>query len=231
MSIPLLLPTLAARFVRIILGMHYARPTGTAFDRREMPLLLALRALLRRMAAQFAAIVARAEAGTLRRTPRRKAGPPAVQRFTWPRRPRALPSGYMWMTKLAGWTCPGGYSIYQLVLESPEMAALIEVAPQVKRLLRPSCGRPACARARCPRYCGCRPGSARLAGALPGPLFPPPPRLAQFGLRCSGRVTGPRATGPRASSTGLPGGDGPSRATSTGRRCRTSRLHHPAVSA
>ena len=136
MSIPLLLPTLAARFAQIIVGMHYMRPTGTAEDRREIPLLLPLRALLRRLARQFAALCARAEAGTLRASPRRKRGKPMVQRYTWPRPPRALPSGYMWMTKLAGWTCPGGGYIYTLVLEDPEMAALIEAAPQVKRMLR-----------------------------------------------------------------------------------------------
>ncbi len=136
MSIPLLLPTLAARFRQIIVGMNFAQPTGTAFDRREMPLLAPLRTVLRQWQARFAALIARAQAGTLRRAPRRMAGKPMARRLTWPRPPRALPGGHMWMSRLAGWTWLGGSSIQQLVLEDAELAALIEAAPQVKRLLR-----------------------------------------------------------------------------------------------
>ncbi len=116
--------------------MHFERATGTPSDRRFIPLLGLIRAYLNRMVKRFAAIAARAQAGTLRASPRRRAGKPAVQRLTWPRPPRALPTGYLWMVKLARWTGGGGAEIYTLVLADPQMAALIEAAPQVKRLLR-----------------------------------------------------------------------------------------------
>jgi len=135
-SIPLLLPTLAARFAWIIASMRFERATGTASDRRFIPLLGPILAHLNRLGRQFAAICARAQAGTLRASPRRRAGKPAVQRLTWPRPPRALPTGYLWMAKLTPWMQGGGAEIYTLVLADPQMAALIEAAPQVKRLLR-----------------------------------------------------------------------------------------------
>ncbi len=136
MSIPLLLPTLAARFAWIIGTMRYERATGTPSDRRVIPLLGPILGHLNRICRQFAAIVARAQAGTLRASPRRTARKPMVQRFTWPRPPRALPTGKLWIAKLAPWMQGGGQEIYVLVMGDAEMAALIEAAPQVKRLLR-----------------------------------------------------------------------------------------------
>ncbi len=136
MSIPLSLPLLPARFARIIMDLCFAAPRGLGRDYPAFPLLTMVRAHLRRLGARFAAIAARAQAGTLRTSPRRTAGKPAARRFSWPRPPRALPTGYMWLLKLAPWTCGGGAEIPTLVLADPEMAALIEAAPQVKRILR-----------------------------------------------------------------------------------------------
>ena len=135
-SIPLLLPTLAARFAWIIASMRYERATGTPSDRRFIPLLDAILTHLNRLNRQFAALCARAQAGTLRASPRRRPGKPLVQRLTWPRPPRVLPTGYLWMAKLTPWMRGGGDEIYNLVLVDPQMAALIEAAPQVKRMLR-----------------------------------------------------------------------------------------------
>ena len=130
MSIPLHLPNLAARFAWIIGSMRYERATGTPSDRRFIPLLDAILTHLNRLNRRFAALVARAQAGTLRASPRRVAGQPRVQRLTWPRPPRALPTGYMWITKLASWMSGGGQELYVLVMCDAEMAALIEAAPQ-----------------------------------------------------------------------------------------------------
>ena len=112
MSIPVLLPTLAARFAWIIASMRYERATGTPSDRRFIPLLDAILTRLNRLSRQFAAFVACAQAGTLRASPRRKVGKPPVQRLTWPRPPRVLPTGYMWMAKLTPWMRGGGEEIY-----------------------------------------------------------------------------------------------------------------------
>ena len=136
MSIPLPLPTLAARFAWIIASMRYARVTGTPSDRVIIPLLGAILGHLNRLNRQFAALVARAQAGTLGASPRRKAGKPMAQRLTWPRPPRVLPTGNFWITKLAPWMAGGGQELFTMVLCDAEMAALIEAAPQVKRLLR-----------------------------------------------------------------------------------------------
>ena len=42
----------------------------------------------------------------------------------------------MWMAKVTPWMCGGGQEFYTLVMADAQMAALIEAAPQVKRLLR-----------------------------------------------------------------------------------------------
>ena len=186
MSIPVVLPTLAARFAQIILGMRYERATGTPSDRRFIPLLDAILTHLNRLSRQFAALCARAQAGTLRASPRRKAGKPLVQRLTWPCPPRALPTGNLWITKLTPWMYGGGEELYTLVICDAEMAALIEAAPQVKRLLRSLLWatllrasempeilrRPKRARAPRPRA----PRAAVPAIAAPAPARPPMPR-------------------------------------------------------
>lgn len=141
MSKPLLLPTLPARFARIIMDLCFAAPRGLGREYPAFPLLDVVRAHLCRLGARFAAIAARAQAGTPRISPRRMVGGPVAphlsgRRLTSQRRPRALPTGYMWLGKLAPWTCGGGGRLYNLVLADPEMAALIEAAPQVRRILR-----------------------------------------------------------------------------------------------
>jgi len=185
MSTPLSLPTLAARFAWIIASMRYERATGTASDRRFIPLLGPILAHLNRLGRQFAAICARAQAGTLRASPRRRAGKPAVQRLTWPRPPRALPTGTMWIAKLTPWMRGGGAEIYTLVLTDSEMAALIEAAPRSSASCAPSCGRPACGGARCPKSCGgprgcARHGPAPPRAAVPAVAIPDPARPAML---------------------------------------------------
>ncbi len=189
MSIPVLLPTLAARFAWIIASMRYERATGTASDRRFIPLLDAILThlnRLNRLNRRFAALCARAQAGTLRASPRRGPGKPTVQRLTWPRPPRVLPTGYLWMAKLTPWMRGGGEEIYTLVLVDPQMAALIAAAPQAKRMLR-SILRALCLRSRempeilrlPPRVRAPRRRALRAAVpaiAAPAPVRPPMPR-------------------------------------------------------
>ncbi len=136
MSISLRLPNLPARFARIIMDLCFAPQRGLGREYPTFPLLDLVRAHLRRHGAQFATIAARAQAGMPRASPRRIVGKPVATRLTWPRPPRALPTGYMWLGKLAPWTSSPASQLYNMVLTDPEMAALIEAAPQVKRILR-----------------------------------------------------------------------------------------------
>ena len=93
----------------------------------------------------------------------------------------------MWIAKLTPWMRGGGAEIFTLVLNDSEMAALIEAAPQVKRLLRSllwaTClrrrsempeilRRPKVARAARPRAWR----AATPAVALPAPARPVSPR-------------------------------------------------------
>ncbi len=186
MSIPVLLPTLAARFAWIIGIMMFDQPRELGKNLPAHPLLNLARLRLRRLRDRFAAILARAQAGTLRASPRREAGKPLVQRLTWPRPPRVLPSGYMWMAKVAPWTSNGGWHVLTLVTYDAEMRALIEAAPQLKPLLRaillatytrtrdmPEILREP-VRVRTPRRRA--PRAAVLATATPAPARPPMPR-------------------------------------------------------
>ena len=100
MSAPLSLPTLPARFARIIADLCHEVPKHIARDRHAGPLIILIYSYLRRLGARFAAIAARAQAGTLRAIPRRATRKPVARRLTWPRPPRALPTGYLWLGRL-----------------------------------------------------------------------------------------------------------------------------------
>ena len=101
MSVPLPLSTLATRFARIIADLCFEVPKHIARDRTAGPLINLIYSHLRRLGAQFAAIAARAQAGTLH-----VAGQPGAA------------------------TGCSGAEVYLLVMTDPEMAALIKGAPR-----------------------------------------------------------------------------------------------------
>jgi hypothetical protein len=139
------------------------------------PLILLICARLRRMAARFAAHIARAG------TPsplRRNRGAARPRPASAPKAP-ALPRRVAWLLRLVPETAVGASQLQHL-LAGPEMAALVAAAPRTGRILRPLC-----------RMLGVRPPAFL---ALPPPARRAPPAQAAP----AGRAT------PAASSQGPP---------------------------
>ena len=158
-------PPPAERFASLIAALCAA--LGTRVTRPGKPglpgaLLIAIWNRLARMAARVTKLAARVEAGTLK-PPRKR---PAGSRRT-PAKPKPaeikLPRHFAWLLPLV----PGiafGKGHLQVLLDDPEMQALIAAAPQIGRTLRPLC-----------HMLGLRPPPTLQ---LPPPA-PPPPRKAK----------------------------------------------------
>ena len=152
----------AESFARLIDRLCRAVAARGGRGRLAGPLILLVWARLRRIAARFARLAARAQAGAPLAAPRRPAsprpgGPP----------PARLPRGFAWLVRLVP-EAASGASQLQHLLAAPEMAELLAAAPQAGRLLRPLC-----------RMLGVRPPppARSLSSGRPqaGPVGPPPP--------------------------------------------------------
>ncbi len=131
-SSPVLLPTISGAFASLVRNM--GRTVGDIMfrDRSTAPFLALLHLRLCGLIARFAAIAARAEAGTLR-GPRKCGG---GRRTGAARVPGPLPTGFHWLGKLVVEANGFGWQLEQMVLNDPEMMALLDVAPQAGRILR-----------------------------------------------------------------------------------------------
>ncbi len=189
-TLPVATPAPAERFVRILDGLCSAvAARGGGRDRLAGPLVILIWRHLRRIAAQVAALAARIAAGRQRRYPARR--PPRAA----PRRAphRALPHGPAWLVALVPQAAGYGSQLQHLLAE-PEFAALVDAAPQMRRLLRPLCRmlgvRPPAALALPPRPA--KPGtSTRPSAGFPHPPAPPPLRRAEPTPLCPPRACGP----------------------------------------
>lgn len=123
--------SVADRFTDIIDILCRIVPKLIARDRSAGPLILLIHAHLRRMAVRFAAIAVRAQAG-VSRTPRGG----TARHASSPRTPRVLPCGYAWLIRVFQETAYGGGLLQHLVLNDPEMAALLATSPQAGRIVR-----------------------------------------------------------------------------------------------
>jgi hypothetical protein len=108
-----------------------------AADPTVRPPLLLVHAWLGRLVQRFAALVARAEAGTLRPPRRGRHRSPAENPPVKPR-PR-WPQNFAWLIKMLPYQAACFGSQLQHQFSQPEMVALLEAAPQAGRLLRPLC--------------------------------------------------------------------------------------------
>jgi hypothetical protein len=101
------------------------------------PLIVLIWGRVRTIGTEVAAVLARMRAGRLRRYPARR--PPRLGAA--PRRPAtrsALPHSRAWLVALIPETAASGAQL-QALLAEPELAALLESAPQLRRTLRPLC--------------------------------------------------------------------------------------------
>lgn len=100
------------------------------------PLILAVANRLNRMAQRITRLAVRVAAGTLRPPRRRPAAPRrAATAGTLPERVK-LPRRRMWLVRLVPEAAVGA-NYLQILLDDPEMVALIQAAPQIGRTLRP----------------------------------------------------------------------------------------------
>jgi len=182
----------AERFACILDGLCSAvAARGGGRDRLAGPLVVLIWSRLRRIAAQVAALAARIAAGRQRRYPARRPPRPAPRRAAQ----RKLPHSPAWLLALVPQAAGYGSQLQHLLAE-PEFAALVDAAPQMRRLLRPLCRmlgvrRPA-APALPPRPA--EPGAgARPPAGFPPPPAPPPPRREE-----PTPLHPPRACGPPA---------------------------------
>jgi hypothetical protein len=101
------------------------------------PLVVMVWQRVRAIATQVADLMARMQAGTLRRYPHRRRPGPRVA----PRRPPTaspLPQGHAWLVALIQETAVGAAHLQQ-VLAHPDLPAHLQAAPQLRRALRPLC--------------------------------------------------------------------------------------------
>ena len=129
-------PAPAERFARVIAGLCAAvaaRIGGPAGPGLPGPLIVLIWTRLQRMAARVTRLAAHVQAGTLppprrRAVPRRTVSPPYTR----------LPRSFAWLVRHVPAAASGATQLQEL-LADPEMAALIEAAPQIGRVLRPLC--------------------------------------------------------------------------------------------
>lgn len=134
------------------------------------PLLVLIWQRVRIAAAQTGALLARMQAGQLKRYPARRAPRPSAAPRRRPAR-SALPRGHAWLVTLIPETAASAVHL-QTVLADENMPALLEAAPQLRRRLSPLC---------------------RMLGVKLPPRPQPPPLLPPASRR-------PRRAAPRAPS-------------------------------
>jgi hypothetical protein len=162
-------PGLAKTFGLIIDGLRRAAAVRMAADPSVRPPLLLVHAWLGRLVQRFAALVARAEAGTLR-PPRRR--PPRERPPREP--PPRWPKSFAWLIRMLPYQAACFGSQLQHQFSQPEMIALIEAAPQAGRILRPLCRMLAID----------LPPALRLPPRPPRPRKPKPPRQSPAERTC-----------------------------------------------
>ncbi len=134
MHLPIPTSPVGRSFAGIIDGISWALGKLLGRDRSATLLVSLIYARLLRLRAQFAALAARAEAGTLRAPRRHVAG--RSTRTAAPRTPRPFPCGFGWLGNLAPEARCYGSQLGALVSHDPEVAALIVASPQAARILR-----------------------------------------------------------------------------------------------
>ena len=146
-------PSLSQRLTLVVQALRAAIAAHAARDRAAVALAWLVWPYLNRLAARFAALTARVQAGKVAGA---VAVAPAVTRLRaapeTPRpRPPGLPQGFAWLARLAPSILPLRSQVCHL-LGDPELAALLAATPQAGRILRPLC---------------------RMLGIEAGPGFPP----------------------------------------------------------
>ena len=142
-------PSLSQRLTLVVQALRAAIAAHAARDRATVAVAWLVWPYLNRLAARFAALALRVQAGKPAVAPR------ATRPRAAPETPRSrspgLPRGFAWLARFAPGILPLRGQVCHL-LGDPELAALLAAAPQAGRILRPLC---------------------RMLGIEAGPGFPP----------------------------------------------------------
>ena len=146
-------PSLSQRLTLVVQALRAAIAAHAARDRAAVAVAWLVWPYLNRLAARFAALTLRVQAGKVAAAPTTRLRAAAeVPRLQVPRpRPPALPQGFAWLARFAPGILPLRSQVCHL-LGDPELAALLAAAPGAGRILRPLC---------------------RMLGIEAGPGFPP----------------------------------------------------------
>ncbi len=144
-------PSLSQRLTLVVQALRAAIAAHAARDRTAVAVAWLVWPYLNRLAARFAALTLRVQAGkgvvvVVPATSRPRAAPETPHP-----RPPGLPQGFAWLARLTPSILPLRSQVCHL-LGDPELAALLAAAPQAGRILRPLC---------------------RMLGIEAGPGFPP----------------------------------------------------------
>ena len=186
-------PDLSQRLALIIGALRRIIAARAGRDRAVAAIVLVVWPYLHRLAARFEALARRVRAGgTAVATPRTRPG-----RLAPPRSPSCLPRGVAWLIRLAPDAAQLGGQV-RCLLADPELASLLNAAPEAGRILRPLC-----------RMLGILPGPD-LPAALFGPPAPPRSPARPFIPRAS-TVPEPAAAASPAPEWPPPPGPSPKR--------------------
>jgi hypothetical protein len=126
-------PGLAQTFALVIAGLCRATASRIAVDRFAGPLLVRIFIRLHRLSARLTSLVTQIQAGKL---PQPRPSRRTASRH-YPRKPR-LPESRGWLLRVVPATAEYAGQV-QAMLDDPQTAALLEIAPQAGRILRPLC--------------------------------------------------------------------------------------------
>lgn len=189
MSAPQAPLDLSQRLTFIVQALRNSLASRAGRDRTLAPLVLVLWPYLHRLALRFEALLVRVrEGGAAHGIRPFAAAPPAPHRPKPPRLKPCFPGSFAWLIRLVPDVAQFGGPLRYL-LADPEFAALLAVAPQAGRILRPLC-----------RMLAIDPG-ADLPAALFRPSAPPasPPQglaLPDPPAPCRPISNGPISNGP-----------------------------------
>ena len=181
-------PALTAPHIATVLDVLCALIARHGHLRRLAgPLLVLIWQRVRTAGAQASAVLARMQAGTLRRYPHRRTPRPSVAPRSRASR-GALPRAPDWLVRLIPETAVSAAQL-QTLLSQPEVPALLESAPQLRRALRPLC-----------RMLGV----ALPCPAKPAPAPPDPPEASAAAVPTSKRAAASQRRQPPENRIRLP---------------------------
>lgn len=194
---------MSGRFALLVAGLCGVVAAHIARDRNAGPWIVLVWTRISRIGVRVARLAAQARAGTV--PPLRTSYELGKPRAPAKRPPLVLPRNSLWLVRTVQQTAVYGVHL-RLLLDDPEMVALLAAAPQLHRVLRPLCRAlgvtpPPRPQAPCPP----RPASPDFKIPDPAPAEPAAPMAAKPDAPAAPRSR-PRPASARTRRAGWPPG-------------------------